>query len=167
MLTPAYTKNRTDPAPSDNSGGERYDGYKGGANSTEWSWCRWPSRWRLCSRVDDRADWAGGEAYDAYPSPGGDPSKADLGRRNALGHVLWSSRMTWDFGSGTASEFLDRHEAGADPSDPDHEADLYNNFIGQMLAILYKGAGFEYCDLERDLRRMVENGSTANWSRAG
>ncbi|MCB1040137.1 MAG: hypothetical protein KDA94_11525 [Acidimicrobiales bacterium] len=75
--------------------------------------------------------------------------------------------MTRDFGYGTASEFLDRHEAGADPSDPDHEADLYNNFIGQMLAILYKGAGFEYCDLERDLRRMVENGSTANWSRAG
>jgi hypothetical protein len=104
------------------------DGYKD-MNSTEKSWCRWPTRVRLCVQVyGDEARWALRHAAAC-----GQDICANGDEQNALQHCLWSSLMKVQHGEGTAREFLTRHEANSH-GDDDSKRDWKNNAIGFRVA---------------------------------
>ena len=76
-------------------------------NKMEQSWCRVPSRLRLCARARNYARGSLRSTYLRYGGVGGD------GYADAYQRILWAAMMTIDFGPGTAGGFLGRHERGA------------------------------------------------------
>jgi hypothetical protein len=98
-------------------------------NSKETSWCRWPSRAKLCGQVYlDEARWSMRHAAAC-----GEDICANGDEQNALQHCLWSSVMKVQHGEGTAREFLTRHEAKSN-GDLDSQRDWKNNDLGFRVA---------------------------------
>ncbi len=101
-------------------------------NPVEKSWCRWPSRARVCYIAylgPSGATWAMKQAA-ACPIPSlctnGDEA-------NALQHCLWSAMLKLNLGERTATGFLTRHEASSN-NDADSQRDWKNNALGFEVA---------------------------------
>lgn len=103
------------------------------ATGAEKSWCKWPSRWKLCVRVMDEL---APEALQAAAQIGADTGRSlHNGSADAFRHCYWSARMTEEFGYDTSKGFGDRHEnSDAQPND-EKEMDLYNNEIGRQIGV--------------------------------
>ena len=96
-------------------------------NPAEKSWCKPPSRWKLCIRIGETQSAALGMAEWHFPSA----SLTD-GRGDAFRHCYWNVLMTKRFGYSKAAEVATRHEAYS--SGLPKVMDLRNNFIGRAVA---------------------------------
>lgn len=129
------------------------DGHSpGGMNDAEKSFCRVPSRWKLCRQVQQIVERVRADEVRRFPN--------DQARRNAYRHCCWSAEMTIRLGEKTARGFLDRHEHGADPRDPDHQADLRNNESGIQIAHRTRGTANErVAKAEWECYKQAKNGA--------
>ncbi|UCM91749.1 cell wall-binding repeat-containing protein [Streptomyces marincola] len=113
-----------------------YDGYM---NEAEFSFCKWPSRYRICSIAKSEADLAGDLALREAQENGFWPgSRSNGGRVDAYRHCIWNALMAYEMGSKTAKGFGDRHELGSKPdhmseaeAELHHRMDYHNNAWGR------------------------------------
>lgn len=100
----------------------------GSMNGAEKAWCRWPSRWSLCSRAQELASEATkaaivvSEKYNVSVHNGG---------ADAFRHCTWSGSMAQEFGVEAAQGFGDRHEYKAGQPEAERDMDWYNNQRGR------------------------------------
>jgi hypothetical protein len=107
--------------------------YDYGATGAEKSWCKWPSRWKLCERVmHELADDALGKAREIERNT---DRSVHNGSADAFRHCYWSGRMNEEFGYDTAKGFGDRHEQNDAQPVAERDMDLFNNEKGRSLAL--------------------------------
>lgn len=105
--------------------------YESPMNKAEKSWCKPPSRWRLCdSAYLIEGAWAINNATACKP-PICNPGE----EQNAFQHCLWSAVLKLKHGERTALGFLERHEKGSKDL-ADTERDWKNNYLGFEVARL-------------------------------
>lgn len=97
----------------------------GRLNGAEKSFCRWPSRWSICSTAFNDSSSALSEAQHLYPN------SLHNGQGDAFRHCYWSALMTIHMGRQTAAGFGDRHEEVDDQPYIEYLMDQRNNAIGR------------------------------------
>ncbi|MBH1936669.1 cell wall-binding repeat-containing protein [Streptomyces sp. AV19] len=124
-------------------------GYSGGMNDAEYAFCKWPSRWSICTKAKGAADLAQYKANREKESGGMWPgSKGNGGKVDAYRHCSWNSVMAFHMGSKTAKGFGDRHEKGPKPpnmsestAERHHLMDKYNNSWGRYFGQYARDVG--------------------------
>jgi len=130
--------------------GNAYDEFSKRSNSAERSWCRVPSRIRLCHDIMKKiGDEATESAEYVVNANGWDPSELHNGRADAFRHCFFMAKVTRVHGVDTAREFGNRHEEGVPdgfpPQDPAEKAmDLQNNIEGRRIGVT-EGSIFNRC----------------------
>ncbi|HET7640786.1 MAG TPA: hypothetical protein VFK47_18905 [Ktedonobacteraceae bacterium] len=102
-----------------------------GMNGAEKSWCKWPSRFRLCAMTKSFADQALTKAQEVALKTGTDTHN---GGADAFRHCYWNGLMTQSFGIETAKGFADRHENKDTEPQAEAEMDNFNNAKGREWA---------------------------------
>ncbi|MFE2053714.1 cell wall-binding repeat-containing protein [Streptomyces sp. NPDC059459] len=116
------------------------DSYPGGMNEAEGDFCKWPSRWRICTKAKQEADLARNLALIEVKDTGFYPgSRTNGGKADAYRHCTWNALMAYEMGSKTAKGFADRHEEGPKPdgmsealAERHHRMDYHNNAWGRF-----------------------------------
>ncbi|WP_324612297.1 cell wall-binding repeat-containing protein [Streptomyces sp. AS58] len=129
--------------------GAQARGYGGPMNDAEGSFCKWPSRWRICAIAYDESVLAKNLALLEVKSTGFWPgSNTNGGKADAYRHCSWNALMAYEMGSKTAKGFADRHELGPKPdgmsdalAERHHRMDYHNNAWGRFFGQYGKDVG--------------------------
>lgn len=160
VIMPSYSQ---DPTPLQARGpvaafGNPYYEYQG-LNDAEKSYCRWPSRWNICSKAGEDSSRAL-SATERHAREGVFSEQSQYqGGGDAFRHCYWSGLMALHMGVDKSKEFGDRHEhsSGDDPRltpeqrRADHEMDYFNNATGRYFAYEVKRANTNNSMSEKEL----------------
>lgn len=135
------------------------DYYPGGMNEAEGDFCKWPSRWRICTIAWDESVLAKNMALLEVEDTGFWPgSRTNGGKADAYRHCTWNALMAYEMGAKTAKGFADRHEEGPKPegmsdelAERHHRMDYHNNAWGRFFGQYGKDVGMERNEAESTL----------------